>query len=130
MCYRAVAHTRVLADPLEEIGRVGDRASREAGVQVFKDFAVATPSTEGEVSGTDEYMAFVRGSEDRHLRVEHAILHRDGLDLIVLSDAACTLLADAGTHAIDLGEHNGLRTATPTTSASRMTASKKERLSA
>ena len=113
VCRGAMAYAGVLTDPLEETCRVGDRVSREAGVQVFEDFTVATPPTKGEVSGADKHMAFVRGGEDRHLRVEHAIGHRNGLDLIVLSDAVCALLADACTHAIDVGEDKGLRAPSP-----------------
>ena len=113
VCCRAVAYAGIPRDPLEEICRVGDRVSRKAGVQVFEDFTVATPPTKGEVSGADKHMAFVRGDEGRHLRVEHAVGHRNGLDLIFLSDAVCALLADACTHAIDVGEDHGLRAPTP-----------------
>ena len=58
-------------------------------------------------------MAFVGGGEDRHLRVEHAIGYRNGLDLIVLSDSVCALLADACTDSIDVGEDKGLGAPTP-----------------
>ena len=113
VCCRAVPYASVPRDLLEEICRVVDRVSREAGVQVFKDFTVSTPPTKGKVSGADQHMAFVCGHEDRHLRVKHAIGHRNGLDLIVLSDEVCALLANACTHAIDIGEDQGLRTPTP-----------------
>ena len=99
-----MAHAGVPRDPLEEICRVGDCVSRKAGVQVFEDFTVTTPPTKGQVSRADKHMAFVCGDEDRHLRVEHAIGHRNGLNLIILSDAVCALFANACTHTIDVGE--------------------------
>ena len=48
-CCGTVAYASVPRDALEESCRVGNRVSREAGVEVFKDFTVATPPPKGQV---------------------------------------------------------------------------------
>src|SRR4051794_27607603 len=78
----------------EEGGDILDRVGSQSGMQMLDYFIVPAPSAEGEIPGSHQKMTVVLGKKDGDLGMEYAILHKDGLDAVVLADAARTLFAE------------------------------------
>jgi hypothetical protein len=127
----AVPHALRDGKQLKELSRIRKSIGGEARMQVLQDFEVAAPAVEGQVPGTDKQMAFVLAGEDRYLRVKRALAggDRDGLDFVILAHALRPLLAQARAQALHVGKNERLFPP-PRIRASRITASKNERLKA
>ncbi|MDF0546071.1 hypothetical protein PX699_27310 [Sphingobium sp. H39-3-25] len=99
---------------LEEPSHIVEGIGRERGMEVLNKLEIATPTGEGKISGPDQQMRVVVGEQRRNLRVEDPMVRAGNrLDLIVPTDTARALLAQAGAHAFGIRQDQGIAAAAP-----------------
>ena len=108
-----LAYTRVRGEAFKEVRGVEDRVGRETRMQMFKDFAVPTPTAKGKIARADQKMAFAFRRENRELRMENPMRNNHGLELVLRANPLRALLTEARVHTLGVRQDQRLRSATP-----------------